>query len=349
MCKKMLRVLMTIFAIIVIVIIVLNVRNGGRREHELLVFDWDKFNYASALRFNWQMTFDGSTFNYRGVIMQRVFRGEVFSREAPPTDRYDLAIVLVHNESDASGFPDNVIAAWPSVQIMDYDLTFSEITVAGLNLAVGGNERELMDRHMTRPVVSFEDFGLSYPLQVSDLVDNWEKVFALWNFFDSSEQDNMLRGWSVRPAIPRNKRVFASPLGFGFNFFVVVNGEARIGPHVTDSRLVAPWRSEFDPFYDLLVFVHSEGEAHGFPDNVVVAWPAEGCPELHLRLDILNWEVKRDSISLTFAGNRPPIRPVLGVECLEREFGLSYPITAVDLVDNWEQVSDLMRHFRLSW
>ncbi|MDR2182969.1 MAG: hypothetical protein LBE55_02230, partial [Clostridiales bacterium] len=36
--------------------------------------------------------------------------------------------------------------------------------------------------------VTLEDFGLTYPLTVEDLVDNWEKVNALWNVFDLSEQ-----------------------------------------------------------------------------------------------------------------------------------------------------------------
>ena len=90
--------------------------------------------------------------------------------------------VFVHSEAEAAGFPDHVLVAWPS-----------EITpgvIPGFHWAVPRDESELIaaQGQRRREVVSFEDFGLSYPLTVADLVDNWEQVMALWQSLTDTEQ-----------------------------------------------------------------------------------------------------------------------------------------------------------------
>ena len=348
MSRSKKRILMVVFTIFVI-IIVLFVRDSGRQNHELLAFDFDMFNYAWLLEFDWQMRLNGKTYNNVWDISRRVDRSSIIGSQAPCTDYYDLVIVLVHYESEATDFPENVIAAWPRAKIVDYDLTFAERTVQGFNWAVNRCVNELGHGIWSRSIVSFDEFGLTYPLQVSDFVDNWEKVYTLWRSFLTSERNSIPQGEFEGSPIQRNKRIFASPLGFGFNFLVVVDGEKHVGSYVTDSNMVTPWHPDFNRFYDTLVFVRNECEAHGFPDNVVVAWPAEDCMELRRRLEILNWEVTRDSSSLTFGGNRPPIRSVIGIEGLETDYGLTYPISAEDLVYNWQAVMRLMLDIGLNW
>ena len=90
--------------------------------------------------------------------------------------------ILVHNAQEAEGFPDNVIAAWP-----DENLVPS--LFAGIYWAVNRTEQELRVQHLDAgswiyrqacPIVSLEQFGLTYPLTSADLVDNWRKVDELW-------------------------------------------------------------------------------------------------------------------------------------------------------------------------
>ena len=319
---------------------------------DLSSFNMEKYQYASDMGFNMSMTVNGITYQSYELVSSRLFGRGPFSLSSPLRRRIELDIVLVHDRSEAESFPENVIVAWPSTFIPHRYLTKSEIIVARFNLAASESSEELRNRYnrLYRSVIRLEDFGLTYPVTVSDLVCYWEEVYAFWYYLHSSEQIDILqRGW-MQP-LPRDKRAFASPIGFGFDFLVIVYGEARIGPNVTDSRSVEPWRAEFDEFYDSLVFVRHEDEAHDFPANVVVAWPKDDCPELQRRLNQINWEVQRDSNSIAFGGIAPFFgrRPVLGAEGLERDFGLTYPITVDDLVYNWRQVFDLIMHLELGW
>ena len=59
-------------------------------------------------------------------------------------------------------FPDNIIVAWPR------EGSSTERSIYNIN-------RNANLRHG----VTFEDFGLSYPVTITDVVDNWEKVGAL--------------------------------------------------------------------------------------------------------------------------------------------------------------------------
>ena len=123
-------------------------------------------------------------------------------------DPFYTGIIFVHNEEEAAGFPDNIIVAWPRTEASrgDYDLNFSEGLIAGIHWAVDRTEEDLQRISWTgttfqlRPVVTLEEFGLTYPLTVVDLVDNWEKVNALWSAFDSDERSLIRReasfgGW----------------------------------------------------------------------------------------------------------------------------------------------------------
>ena len=93
---------------------------------------------------------------------------------------YYTELVFVHCEEEAQKYPDNIITAWPS-----------EITpgvIEGIHWRLSMDQEELTSRRVFRPLFTFEDFGLSYPLTVENLVDDWEKVMALFFSFTMSEQ-----------------------------------------------------------------------------------------------------------------------------------------------------------------
>jgi len=92
----------------------------------------------------------------------------------------------------------------------------------------------------------------------------------------------------------------------------------------------------FDPFFDELVFVHSEEEAVGFPDNVIVAWP--WALNVDSLINMLHSFVNKSIEDLIRPHGSVPRRDVITFE----EFGLSYPLTIADLTNNWEKINALI-------
>jgi hypothetical protein len=95
---------------------------------------------------------------------------------SPQAEGYYTAIIFVHNEEDAEGYPDNVIAAWPTE-------TTHKI-VEGINERI---TREGEEIDLTR-------FSLEYPITVEDLIDDWENVYDLWYCgFDNAARGSIIR------------------------------------------------------------------------------------------------------------------------------------------------------------
>ena len=142
--------------------------------------------------------------------------------------------------------------------------------------------------------------------------------------------------------IRQDKMWFASDMGFSARF--VWEGRV-VNCHITALRVTSPRDPRFDPFYDELVFVHSEAEAYGFPDNVIVAWP---------RMYIGDTDIPRmqriiNRMHLSIRNARFRDEGVLYREPFTLEdFGLTHPLTIEDFVDNWEKVNALWRAFD-SW
>ena len=147
-------------------------------EEQNTMIPIDKFNYAFMMRFSVKATSlsDG----------ERIVGSLIWWGHRP----YHADLIFVHSEAEATGFPDDVIVAWPEEH--------SKGIVAGINWAVTLEDDEIAKVHGSqgRPVVNLEDFGLTYPLTVTDLVDNWEKVLEVWNSLVGSEQDRI---WSNAP------------------------------------------------------------------------------------------------------------------------------------------------------
>jgi len=92
--------------------------------------------------------------------------------------------------------------------------------------------------------------------------------------------------------------------------------------------------------YTEFVFVHTAAEAEAFPNNVIVAWPSENELLHRIEIDVMHREASRTAEELE---QRWWLRRR---EVTLEEFGLSYPITVEDFVDNWEGIRDLREALR---
>ena len=134
--------------------------------------------------------------------------------------------------------------------------------------------------------------------------------------------------------ISREKFEYAH--GMNFHFQIAMDGVRRINPGLVQS-VIEPFDPRFDPFYDELIFVHTEACAVDFPDNVIAAWPSEIGSQR--AINSIHSVANRTAEELRIAHHaREPISSL-------EDFGLTYPITIADLVDNWEKVNELLWAF----
>ena len=146
-------------------------------EERVAMISLDKFEYARVMRFDFRIIVDG----------ERGRNAQVRARTDPNNELFDpfyTELVFVHSEADAEGFPDNVIAAWPTEQ------RWTRGMIAALNYYVTRERAHILFRDNTsvRGPIILEDLGLSLPITVADLVDNWEQVNNLWWFFTNGER-----------------------------------------------------------------------------------------------------------------------------------------------------------------
>jgi len=168
-------VLIILLSVILLIFTLCNMR----REREALV-NLDKLEFAfHTIMFDFQMVIDGEV----------VFRANLHARNAahplsPYFDPFYTELVFVHNQEEAQGFPDNVIVAWPG------DRPHTQGVVNMLNYRVSLPAGELVgpSGRQTREPIILEDFGLTYPITIADLVDNWEGVVAVWKALTENER-----------------------------------------------------------------------------------------------------------------------------------------------------------------
>ena len=141
----------------------------------------DIINYAGTLGFQIRVVIDGEESITAWTVNARAFtdpRSEAFNP-------FYTDFILVHNKEQALEFPDNVITAWHD---------YPEGIVRGINWLV---RNQLPYRSGGRQRLALpEDFDLTYPLTVDDLIYNWENVFGLFSVFDSAERN------AIRNAAP---------------------------------------------------------------------------------------------------------------------------------------------------
>ena len=77
--------------------------------------------------------------------------------------------------------------------------------------------------------------------------------------------------------------------------------------------------------FNQIIFVHSEEEflTGDFPNDAIVAWPSMNA---HLRLNGLNTWIKENENEINL-----------------RRHSLTYPLTMIDMIDNWKSILDLIR------
>ena len=285
-----------------------------RREEDVeMIISEEKLMYAHMLNFEFQFMYEGVRRNTSFVMARAV--------TMPSSPYYNSSITelaFVSDEEYAANFQDNVIVGWPRDNLY-------EGIIIGIHLSLGEDGATCpRTGALLREPFYLEDFGLSYPLTRNDLADNWEKVsaflnknFGMW-MHEEIMADALFRslgimdyGWPKR----RYKEVMR------FMFARVVDGD--ITPTLRD-----------DVFDYPLVFVHNEEEATRFTGEAVVAWPAN-VPWLESRVTAINEIVVRTESDLLRNGRL--IREVISLE----DYGLSYPITLADFVDQWESVARL--------
>jgi len=127
----------------------------------------------------------------------------------------------------------------------------------------------------------------------------------------------------------------------GFEIQLTLDGETIQGFSNVDSY-VFPLSDKFDPRFNELVIVRTQEEAEKFPDNVVVAWLIN--EEWWDRyFYAVNWAMRLDEehVRRHINFNRTFPRPI-GIAEFEERVGLTYPIDADDMLNNFEQFSELI-------
>lgn len=158
------------------------------REPEALV-NLDKIDYAFDIRaFEFQMVIDGEL---KTEVPNTALRSA--HPTSPNFNPFYTDFILVHGQEEAQGFPDTTIVAWPREGR-------AQDIIGGIHWAVARDDTDLIiyglfGEPRERSPISLEDFGLTYPLTVADLVDNWEKVNALWNAFTRNERSHIRYGF----------------------------------------------------------------------------------------------------------------------------------------------------------
>jgi len=149
-----------------------------KEEEQQMIIPREKFFYADLMQFQFRFVVDGEEFDLLSYLWGLVLPGNSFD---PSYDQ----LIFVYKQEEAAGLPDNVIVAWPSER--------TEGIIEGLHRAIARDQETLDQNRMRRDVINIEDFGLSYPLTVTDLIEHWEKVDALWNSLTSSEKNSIIR------------------------------------------------------------------------------------------------------------------------------------------------------------
>ena len=162
-----------IITIIMIVMILGVLVACGLEENEMNITR-DKIFYALDMHFTWQIVIDGET----TIITVKESRVPVLDQILPiGVNPQYTDLVFVHSEEEAVGFPDSTVVAWP-LRLEDRDV--AQGIVNGLHFAALLGE------------VDLENFDLSYPLTVENLVDDWR---AVNNFLTYLSDNNLWSGF----------------------------------------------------------------------------------------------------------------------------------------------------------
>ena len=184
------KLLLIIFTI-AFVLLVTGCRNNNVEDEQIMgnMISVEKFLFAYSLRFEISIVIEGE----RVVSSWRAYE-HILPRD--PVNYFHTDLIFIHSEADAVDFPDNIVLAWPRMG----DNNFSQGVINGIHWALERDESDLAQARASderREIISLEDFGLSYPLSISDFVDNWEKMMELWYRLGPSERAFIIRAAPV--------------------------------------------------------------------------------------------------------------------------------------------------------
>ena len=155
--RKMSSTTLKVFLIVVISSSLSGCRSNNEPQW---IIELSKYQYARFLNFHFQIMADGEISNNPFLV------AEVFNPFRNGFDPFYSEFILVHNEEEAQGFPDNVVVAWPRD--------------AALNICWILSEIERPENLQRAEPATLERFGLTYPLAPADLVYNWREVNEIW-------------------------------------------------------------------------------------------------------------------------------------------------------------------------
>ena len=141
---------------------ILGVLTACGQEENTMNISERQVRYAIFLRFTFQIVIDGEKqLEYWWQSIEGYATHQIPPRGYNPlyTD-----LVFVHSEEEAVGFPDSTVVAWP-LRLDDIDVAQGIINT--LHIQVLRNDIDLAQ------------FGLTYPLIVENLVDDWVAIADL--------------------------------------------------------------------------------------------------------------------------------------------------------------------------
>jgi len=181
------HVLVIIFSLIIFIplsSIIIYETTRDRRPVQMIDIDLVHFAYFTHM-FDFYMAINGGE---RSVVSGRIFHRSTANYH-PNFDASFTELVFVHNQEEAIGFSDNVVIAWPS-ETMNVQRAIDRI-----NVFAARTEERLKELREGRHFFNIEDFGLTYPITIADLINNWEGVLSVWRAFSENERMDIRPWW----------------------------------------------------------------------------------------------------------------------------------------------------------
>ena len=148
--------------------------------------DRRRMNLSNKARFGDHMEFDFRIVERNGILSGANLGGAVLRIMNPELiiSHPYTNIIFVHTIEESTNFTDDIIVGWPRTnsETGEIDTIFYDALIEGVRRAVDKTEEDLTRTtgifagQLIRPAVTLEEFGLTYPLTVEDLVDNWRRL-----------------------------------------------------------------------------------------------------------------------------------------------------------------------------
>ncbi|MCL2365208.1 MAG: hypothetical protein FWC71_11150 [Defluviitaleaceae bacterium] len=160
-------------------------RNEGRYE---VMIDRDRAMFAiETFMFDLRIVVDGEVMESSCEHRRpSTYAFNMLWPGSPTRSSFYTELVFVRNREEAQDFPDNIIVAWP----VDRNATKTALNTMNRFISrtvdqLGGTFRE---------PINLEDFGLTYPIDMTDLVENAEQVLAVFKALSRSERQSVRVG-----------------------------------------------------------------------------------------------------------------------------------------------------------